>query len=244
MCVCLKRPWAACWSLPCRLPVPRWPAAVHPATSAAGSAVRPQAWKMASSLDGETWQYPCCDIELTPNISMYVKVRQARLKLSVRDRFPTARSTAPLLIFTSFSSQGFSQASVKFILKGLPQNPASSWENNTRCCYAVAATHGAPWRDTMLCWAVTLKAAVSLMVPFNCQALQLSIFFYLPKTITLASYVLFILSWISNQRKRTYINIFSCIFKTTQLRVTGGLFWHYAFSSKADSTCALCWSGR
>lgn len=59
LCLCLKLPWAACWSLPYHLLVPRWPAAVRPATSAAGSAVRPQAWKMASSLDGETWTHLC-----------------------------------------------------------------------------------------------------------------------------------------------------------------------------------------
>lgn len=132
-------------------------------------------WRLPSMV--RPGNYLCCEIELISNISIDVRVQQAGLKLSVRDIFPTARSTVPLLIFISLSSQGFSQAFVKFILKGLPQNPASSWENNTRCCYAVTTTHGAPWPDTMLRWAVTLKAAVSLMVPFNCQALQLSIFF-------------------------------------------------------------------
>lgn len=59
LCLCLKLPWVACWSLPSHLLVPRWLAAVHPATSAAGAAVRPQAWKTASSLDGETWTHLC-----------------------------------------------------------------------------------------------------------------------------------------------------------------------------------------
>lgn len=53
----LKLPWAACWSLHSHLRVPRWPAAVRPATSAVGFAVRPQAWKTASSLAGETWTH-------------------------------------------------------------------------------------------------------------------------------------------------------------------------------------------
>lgn len=59
LCLCVKLPWAACWSLPSHLLAPRWPVAVHPATSAVGSVARPRAWKMASSLDGEAWMHLC-----------------------------------------------------------------------------------------------------------------------------------------------------------------------------------------
>lgn len=117
-------------------------------TTSLENGVFPRWWDMDTS--GLTQ----CETKQISNISIYVKVQQTRLKLSVMGIFPTTRSTVPLLvillIFISFSSQGFSQAFVKFILKGLPHNPASSWENNTRCRYALTTTHGALW----LCWAV------------------------------------------------------------------------------------------
>lgn len=43
--------------------------------------------------------------------------------------------SVPLSFF--FPTQGLSQAFVKIILQGLPQNPAGSWENDTHCCYAL-----------------------------------------------------------------------------------------------------------
>lgn len=99
----LKLPWAACWSLPSHLRVPRWPAAVRPVTSAVGSAVRPQAWKTASSLAGETWTHlhRHCETKQISDISTWVKINTF-LKLSVRHIFPRSHSADPAYLYFPF----------------------------------------------------------------------------------------------------------------------------------------------
>lgn len=121
-------------------------------TTSLENGVFPRWWGLDASVQTQ------CETKQISDISIYVKMQQTFLKLSVRvillKKHSAAHLLRILLIFVSLSSQGFSQAFVKFILKGLPQDPASSWENNTCFCQALITTHEALWPDMELRWAV------------------------------------------------------------------------------------------